>query len=186
MIPGQHVAVVGSESAALRARRSGLHLRDCLSVLMWDTSLFVWLFRVPLTEPTVTQQVAATGTGGLHLSACELDGGRWPTNLLLVHHPDCGQSCHAHCPVVVLDEQSGQLQSGAVSAHHMRNNSQHLSDGGYHGKMGDMPLQGYGDSGGASRFFPQFASLQECLAWVELLLGGGGGQRRSLLADPIQ
>jgi len=123
--------------------------------------------------------------------------GRWPPNLLLVHHPECVQDgtkkvkpgngsgrahgvnasannlyglskgrkdkgggiggfvsedgletvqswdCHPSCPVGVLDRQSGALQSGV-----------------------------YGGIGGASRFYPQFTSLAECLDWVNRLING--------------
>jgi hypothetical protein len=64
--------------------------------------------------------------------------------------------CVEGCPVKKLDEQSGTLTSGKVAPHHMRNNSQHDSNGGFNGKFGDSPLTGFGDSGGASRFFGQF------------------------------
>ena len=125
--------------------------------------------------------------------------GRWPPNLLLVHHPECRElgvrkvkglgigsvkkqsakendgnlgpafgdesrqagtpmicyadpdgletvqswDCHPSCPVGVLDRQSGALQSGV-----------------------------YGGIGGASRFYPQFTSLAECLDWVNRLING--------------
>ena len=80
--------------------------------------------------------------------------------------------CEPGCPVTVLDTQSGTLQSGAVAPHHMRNNSKHASRGGYQGGLGDMPLMGYGDAGGASRFYPQFTSEDAMLDWLARLLGG--------------
>jgi hypothetical protein len=56
--------------------------------------------------------------------------------------------CHPECPVRRLDEQSGELTSGDVRPGYARGN-----DGGYHGNFGHIPLTGFGDSGGASRFF---------------------------------
>lgn len=64
--------------------------------------------------------------------------------------------CVEGCPVRALDAQTGTLVSGSVADHHMRNNSTQPSDGGFSGKFGDTALMGYGDAGGASRFFPQF------------------------------
>ena len=75
-------------------------------------------------------------------------GGRWPSNVVLTHAPDCvdGGACVAGCPVAELDQQSGTLKSGSRQA-------------GEHGLMGadvaPMPAI-VGDSGGASRFFPVF------------------------------
>jgi hypothetical protein len=83
-------------------------------------------------------------------------------------------TCSSECPVLALDSQSGTLKSGAVESHHMRNNSKNPADGGYHGRLGDMPLMGYGDSGGASRFFPQFANDAELDAWLSRLMLGPG------------
>lgn len=68
--------------------------------------------------------------------------GRWPANVALDE-----EAARA------LDEQSGTLTSGNVEPHHMRNASKQRNGGGYHGNFGDVPLMGYGDSGGASRFF---------------------------------
>lgn len=64
--------------------------------------------------------------------------------------------CVEGCPVKALDEQSGTLKSGDVAKHHMRQCSKQVGEGGFNGKFGDIPLTGYGDEGGASRFFPQF------------------------------
>lgn len=148
--------------------------------------------------------------------------GRWPTNLVLIHGPECRQSgthkirgnrtdtrpqgdggrdskehwrirpteatrrgysdedgteavavwdCQEGCPVQALDRQSGLLTSGAVAPHYMKNSTQLENQGGYSGGFGDWPLMGYGDSGGASRFFPQFSGQAELLGWFERLLG---------------
>lgn len=79
-------------------------------------------------------------------------------------------NCQPDCPVRFLDEQTGTLTSGAVAPHHMRNASTQPSNGGFNGKFGDMPLMGYGDSGGASRFFPQFKDDLELMSWVRRLI----------------
>jgi site-specific DNA-methyltransferase (adenine-specific) len=70
--------------------------------------------------------------------------GRWPANVLLDEKA-----------AAQLDEQTGILTSGKVKSEYMKNTSTQNSQGGYEGKHGfkDCPLTGFGDSGGASRFF---------------------------------
>ena len=168
MDPGTSVVVVFHD---LSARFEGLEVRDTFLVMLPKCKvLCLGLCRVPLSQPTIVEQILKTGTGALNIDVCRVNG-RWPTNLLLVHSSFCkSTSCHPTCPVVQLDIQSGELRSGKVSNHHMRNNSQNPSHGGYGGGLGDSQLTGYGDSGGASRFFPQFHSLQECFDWLSKLL----------------
>lgn len=84
--------------------------------------------------------------------------GRWPPNVLLVHHPECVEEgdCHPECGVKLLDEQSGTKEGKGVktiggpprskSAHIQQMSEQSCTDA----------VMDYGDSGGASRFFPNF------------------------------
>jgi len=69
--------------------------------------------------------------------------------------------CQAGCPVAELDEMSGNSQSsvrqGGEGAY------RHPSREGWRFKRTD--------SGGASRFYPQFASEPELLGWLRTLLG---------------
>lgn len=145
--------------------------------------------------------------------------GRWPSNLLLVHGPECVQvgtteynngkggpshrspetlgktqggwdslkthrdvalcyadehgletipawSCQPDCPVRALDEQSGERKTTWIAPEHKNNRS-----GEFLGALSHPGNQGYNDSGGASRFFPQFASLSEALDWLTRLIG---------------
>lgn len=78
------------------------------------------------------------------------DGGRWPANVVLSHHPLCDTECVQDCPIDMLDEQSGITKSGAMK----------LTVGAYEGESvtgflrGDSgPHNQHGDEGGASRFF---------------------------------
>lgn len=68
--------------------------------------------------------------------------GRWPTNVVL----DTSQAA-------ALDEQSGTLTSGVLAAHHNRGPKTVGIYGAFDRVEGE---RGYGDSGGASRFFPTF------------------------------
>lgn len=80
--------------------------------------------------------------------------GRWPPNILLSHTPECDETCAEDCAVAEMDRQSGTLKSGVHAAHHQR----HAAGGNGRtlGSMVGVTGQSYGDSGGASRFFPVF------------------------------
>jgi DNA modification methylase len=61
------------------------------------------------------------------------------------------------CPCYMLDEQSGVLKSGEVKPHHKKNKTANGYQGSCYGKFKneDTSLSGYGDKGGASRYFKQ-------------------------------
>lgn len=91
----------------------------------------------------------------------QLPTGRFPANTLLSHHPECLRHraskkyrCHADCPVSILDAQSGKSKStggqGPASAKGGLNGD--VYNGGWSGKA-TASLGGFGDFGGASRFF---------------------------------
>ena len=149
----------------------------------WGTALKpafepVVVARKPLVG-TVAANVLEHGTGALNIDACrtnpgqqvaggggwaahkvaETEGwdrpyvngvtkteghsaGRWPTNVVL----DESQAAE-------LDKQTGVLTSGKLEAHHTRNPKEAGILGAYGSADGE---RGYGDSGGASRFFPVF------------------------------
>jgi hypothetical protein len=67
-------------------------------------------------------------------------------------------NCPPHCPVKFLDEQSGTLTSGSGAK------SNRLSTGWAGGPFS-------GDSGSASRFFPQFPSETALQTWLSTLTG---------------
>ena len=79
-------------------------------------------------------------------------------------------ACVEGCPCLDLDQQSGVLTSGQVKAGYMRNNSQHASNGGYSGGLKDAPLMGYGDSGGASRFFKQVQGAEGVCEYLRTMI----------------
>lgn len=76
--------------------------------------------------------------------------------------------CAPGCPVKILDEESGITTSGAmkheVSGYDGESNTTLLR-----GRSG--PSNQHGDTGGASRFFPQFESEAEFLGWLSKLMG---------------
>jgi site-specific DNA-methyltransferase (adenine-specific) len=134
----------------------------------WGTALKpahepILIARKPLGG-TVAATVLAHGTGAINVDACRVgmsepaQGGRWPTNVVLAHHPGCGPDeapgpCVPGCQVAELDRQSGQQRDGLAVK---RNGA---STGGlYEGGFGRVASvdQGYGGQGGASRYFPTF------------------------------
>lgn len=78
--------------------------------------------------------------------------GRWPANLILSHHEDCGDQCLPGCPVADIDEQSGASVSRIGQPR-----------SGVNGEGWGMTATGaeYDDTGGASRFFYQAKSSAE-------------------------
>ena len=78
--------------------------------------------------------------------------------------------CAPGCSVATLDEMSGVLTTGAMSASVQRGKL------GGHGVYGSSDGSGVGQaveasSGGASRFFPCFESKEELVEWISRLVG---------------
>ncbi len=84
------------------------------------------------------------------------EGGRWPANVILTHSEDCVElessfACVFGCPVRMLDDQTGMLKSGkpAISREGVNTGSSYGSES----RASGTQMIGYGDAGGASRFF---------------------------------
>lgn len=120
----------------------------------WGTALKpanepIVVARKPCSEPTVAANVLKWGTGALHIDACRAslngteyksqsnDAGRWPANVVIDEW--AGE---------MLDAQTGILSSGDPSG------TKTGGKGNVFGHFnGGIPVTGFGDSGGASRFF---------------------------------
>jgi site-specific DNA-methyltransferase (adenine-specific) len=109
--------------------------------------------------PGTTPQSSVAGRRGSmagSLDRVDYDGsaGRWPTNVLLGHGPDCidGGDCQTGCPVADMDRQSGISTSPTGSVKGQRRS------GGIMGQAAGSKISnsGHGDTGGASRYFPIF------------------------------
>lgn len=101
----------------------------------------------PRTVDELSAAARYAGRGAVDLAATPgprggSPDGRWPANVVL----DVSQAA-------ALDEQSGVLTSGVLAAHHARAPKESGILGAYGSAEGE---RGYGDSGGASRFFPTF------------------------------
>lgn len=73
--------------------------------------------------------------------------------------------CAEGCPCLDLDRQTGILSSGQVSPGQMRHSAQ-----GYQGNFKPIPLTGFGDEGGASRYFKQVQSEAELHEYLKVLI----------------
>lgn len=126
---------------------------------------------------TVTANVAELGTGGLNIDACRIgdadtrapaprmtskgsDGGSFASGAVTVRSGELAGSACGRWPANVmldeaaaaqLDEQTGELQSGNPGTMRLRVNSSHAF--GSESRAIGTPMTGYGDVGGASRFF---------------------------------
>jgi hypothetical protein len=103
--------------------------------------------------------------------------GRWPANVVLSHSPECNGTCDASCPVRLLDEQSGERKdtphcrgkAGAAKFSGKYNNGE------LYANAADQ-FGGYGDTGGASRFYyTAKASRREREAGLEGMPQGKSG-----------
>jgi hypothetical protein len=254
VLDGGYVAVLAPTPAVgVEGRLAGLELRDALCVLRPGPSMsYVFLFRKPLSEPTVAEQVLKTGTGALHIDACrvgklpyteaqwhqkglsrptvntygvhkgsatDLPTGRWPSNFVLVHGPACVETgtrrvkssppiertkaagfhpdnrvfgtgegefhstgyadadgletvaaweCEPGCPVGLLDAQRPHT---AVTGQRSDRSRDAVVAGTKFATDNHRSREYPGDTGGTSRFFPQFRDEAELRAWVERLLG---------------
>jgi hypothetical protein len=75
-------------------------------------------------------------------------------------------SCAPGCPVAALDEMSGRLTTNPGSI------TQDMASMGFHGGSGSARTV-KADSGGASRFYPQFENRSTLATWIARLIYGG-------------
>jgi hypothetical protein len=77
-------------------------------------------------------------------------------------------ACEPGCPVAALDEMSGALASRGNTAPTKRDTTTGFTRGGS-GMSGKIDA---GDSGGASRFYPQLVGADDLVEWLTRLIGG--------------
>lgn len=93
---------------------------------------------------------AAIGTSAMNIDACRLASGRYPKNVIFLHHPECVPArgvCHRDCHVRKLDEQAPDLSSGG--SHGMTDKRTVR----VYGRLGASSWESYKDTGPASRFY---------------------------------
>lgn len=96
--------------------------------------------------------------------------GRWPTNVVLVHHPDCSEECVEDCLAHKMDVRSGILKSGRGAIKHSTSRGYQGMAYGKENRPEGTAMISYGDIGGASRYYPQFRNYQELIAWLHKLV----------------
>lgn len=163
---------------------------DGFGTALKPSSEFWWLVQKPIERKlTISANVAKWGTGGLNIGACRVEsnsnlgrpvgkssiwgngnlttnefmdnsnGNRWPSNLLLSHSLFClPENCSPDCPIAAMDRMSGESESQKPKLQKMKG-----SNGNDYGKYNsnNIAIYGHGDSGGASRFFPNFSYSKE-------------------------
>jgi DNA modification methylase len=93
---------------------------------------------------------AAIGTSAMNIDACRLDAGRYPKNVIFLHHPNCVPErgvCDKDCHVRRLDEQAPNQPSGG--SHGVINKKSVR----VYGDFGTSSWESYDDDGSASRFY---------------------------------
>ncbi|GHB14689.1 hypothetical protein GCM10018777_56540 [Streptomyces albogriseolus] len=165
--PGGHLLSFGHvrthHRLAVAIEDAGFHIRDCIDWIYGQGYPGSKTQLKPAREPITVARAPFTGTeralrettglGGLNVEACRTDTGRWPANVLLGHSPLCTDSaCITECPISELDRQSGIRTSGTGA---VRTKPGHFMGNGGLGRAGDVQVT-YGDTGGASRYFPIF------------------------------
>lgn len=94
-------------------------------------------------------------------------------------------ACIDGCPVLLLDEQSGERVSGAGAVKRATSAGFQGVAYGKESRPAGTEMHSYADTGGASRYYPQFGSYEDAIRWIETLLQGlisGGAWSRSLPA----
>jgi hypothetical protein len=109
--------------------------------------------RVASTDDTARRPVAVHGVapfGSGQMGGQGHDAGRWPSNLLLSHNPDCSaDSCSPGCAVAALGDQSGDRPAGNDLTGSEPSPLTTLVYGAYDRHT----WQSYADEGTAARFF---------------------------------
>jgi len=122
-----------------------LHIDACRIPTDWTERSPSWHASGTSAKPDEEKIAAPPGTG----IQCHPDG-RWPTNVVMSHATGCGERCVPGCPVHIVGEQGGSSRSTDAP----RNNQ--ARDNIAKGREQANITTGHGDSGTASRFFPQF------------------------------
>lgn len=125
--------------------------------------------RKPLSEGTVAANVLTHGCGSLNIDAVRVksegqtQGGRWPANLILQHHPECDlKLCVSPCPISELEGQSGITKSN-TGTRVLNACSNPIYGGGKGLKTKTMPPRASSfleDTGSVARYFKQIRDLK--------------------------
>lgn len=122
---------------AVAIEDAGWRIDDCLSWLYGSGFPKHASKLKPAWEPVIMARKPDKKATALNIDACKIGAGRWPANVVLDEEAAAG-----------LDEHSGELKAGVAVRH--RSGGRTFGTEKAKPPMDDL---GYGDSGGASRFF---------------------------------
>lgn len=153
--------LAGTVAATVLTHGTGaLNIDGCRVMHATPGNLATSQAKNPGRVDVVTSEVCGVGRPQQSVN----DAGRWPSNVVLTHAPDCGPDdapgeCVEGCPVAELDAQSGNRPGGSFPGRTQKGDK--FSGGTYaggktYGGRQDAEPRSMGDSGGASRFFPTF------------------------------
>lgn len=132
----------------------GINIDACRVATDWATQHPPSYYeKAGITKQPDAEKIAAPAGNGIECHP----GGRWPPNVLLVHHPICkrgpdGYDCHPGCAVGKMDRQSGESKSVRAE---LTSTPGEIYGGGA-GLPSHTGVYGFDDAGTASRYFPQF------------------------------
>ena len=181
---GAHIIVLveqgNADKISFMGRMAGLTLRDTFLIVWPGLQISLALLLRKKIGGSVLDVIIENSTGGLNIAGCRANSsGRWPSNLALVHDPQCeGDTCTQGCPVGVLNSQSEYTKSsddplrfqGTVkfkNKHYVREGKAGLASAALKNDLATA----YGDEGYASRYFPCFRSGEELFEWFRDLVG---------------
>jgi site-specific DNA-methyltransferase (adenine-specific) len=128
--PGGHLLAFGGARAyhrmSVAIEDAGFEVRDSIAWVRaqgmpkgknlpggWGTTLRtvqepIVVARKPFAGP-VGANVAKHGTGAMNIDGTRVEGGRWPTNLVLTHAEECAETCVPGCPVSEMGAEAGSI-----------------------------------------------------------------------------
>lgn len=110
--------------------------------------------------------------------------GRWPPHLLLSHAAACGETCADGCPVAEMDAQSGVTRGSGAPTVGGAPRSNHGFALSYSSRDRSKAVMSFGDTGGASRFFPVFRYVAKPSTAEKS--AGLGGRNTHATVKPLQ
>ena len=163
--------LIGGPEVGRVGREAGFIVRDSLLVLLPGPYVMTaWLFRAPL-EGTVVENVFCQGAGGLNVDACRVGfmsetdrasafpGGKVTSRKVTGGGLGCGYKEHERGGFESEQSTLGRWPTNLVLVH----------DDGCQA-LGEC-VKGCPVVGNASRFYPRFTSMAECLIWLGRLIG---------------
>lgn len=144
-------------------------IKDCFLILQSNENSLAALLTKGNTKGTILAHFLTTGYGVFDLGNSRVGvskNGRFPTNVVLRHSPICTDTCHDTCPVLLMDQSSGERASYNCEAKVYEEETGRILGSG----IGKTRSAGYDDEGGASRYYYQARNFKELFEYLNQLL----------------